>query len=169
LAARGWDVTSFLESGVLKIVDYLSLADRKPRTPEERVSILFSIGKEALNPERFDQIFARESLAVRQRAPDRRLFIVFDSVDRLIEVLGLENTILLSKAEVNGLKGTNSIAVGLLCNEFLSRETLEVLEKMASVFIELKQEWKKQNIHRLVRVTKPKRKRAATDWMSWYG
>jgi len=168
LAARGWDVSPFIRSGVLRIVDYLSLAEGMPLTIEEKLTALFSIDTDALNPERLIQIFVTELRAFRERAPRRRLFIVFDSIDRLFEAMGLENTLRFAEMAFKTLQGTNSMAVALLCNEFLSGETLEAAKAVASVFIELKREWRGEDIHRMVRVAKSQSKESATNWIPWY-
>lgn len=168
MTAKGWDISPFIRTGVLRIVDYLSLADGRPGTPEEKFRALFSISPDALTPERFNQIFLREFRCLREMAPGRRLFFIFDSLDRLIEAMGLENALRLAEMASRGLKATNSVAAGLLCNEFLSGEALGAVKRMASVFIELKREGMGEDIHRMVRVTKPQSEEAATSWMPWY-
>lgn len=168
LSEKGWDISPFIRTRALRAVDYLSLAGGKPETSEERLSVLFTIGKETLTPESFHQILVREFRDARDGVPERRLFIIFDSVDRLLAAMGLENTLRFAEMAFKTLQGTNSIAVALLCNEFVSEETLEAVRAVASIFIELKQEWRGKNIRRMVRVAKPQKGETATDWIPWY-
>jgi hypothetical protein len=40
LRSKGWNVSPFINAGVLRIIDYLALAEDKPGTPEERLTIM---------------------------------------------------------------------------------------------------------------------------------
>ena len=163
LALKGWDVSPFIERRILRIVDFLSLAEKEPKTPEEKWEAIFSIGEEGLAPERIYQVLAKEFHGLRGIEPNRRFVAILDSVDMLIGLMGMKNALHYKEMMLNLLKDTNSLGVALLCNEFFSGERLETIKDTASIFIELKQEQKEKKIQRMIRVTKPED--LSNDWM----
>lgn len=168
LVSKGWDVSPFIRAGSLRIVDYLSLADSSPQTPGERLDTLFSMGKEVLVPEGFFRVLTREFHGM--RGGDRgRTFIAFlESLDKLIMAMGLDNTLRFKDLISKFLKDTNSVGIGLLCNEFLTRETSEAMRAAASVFIELRRGEMESQIQTMVRVTKLPNEDIPTDWVPLY-
>jgi len=165
LASKGWDVSPFITMGVLRIVDYFSLAEGEPTTPDEKLRVLFEIGEEALVPEMFCKVLAKEFHGMRDGEPDRRFLAMFESLERLVTLIGLENTLSAEEIIANLLKDTNSLGVALLCSEFASEETVKAIKDVAGVLIEIKRERKEKQAQRMVRVTKMSHEDFHTDWM----
>lgn len=168
LNSKGWDITSFLRTGELRIVDYLALVEKEPGTPEQRLNAILSMGTEALSLEKFYEVFMREFLGAREGRSNKRLFAIFDSIDKLVEASGMENTIRFAETTMKILRETNSIGVGLLCNEFLSEEILERTKKIASLFIELKEQHEGKEDSHILRIVKSEREVLTNSWIPWY-
>ena len=133
------------------------------------MSILLSLTPEALTPERFHDILQREFLHMAERrTPDGRFYVFLDSLERLFEAMGPENTLRMAEMCLSTLWGTNSTAVALLCNEFVSEDLVETASALASLSIELKREWKGKEIQRMARVMKPRPRNTSTNWVTWY-
>jgi KaiC/GvpD/RAD55 family RecA-like ATPase len=159
LASKGWDVSPFLNTGTLEIVDYLSLADDGPRPPDDKLGLLHSIHLEDLVPERFYRVLLREFYALRSHYPNRRFVAILDSVDRMIAAMGIMGTLRFEQMMLELLKSSNSVGVALLCTDFLSEELLDAIRATSSVFIELKHE-RTRHMQPMVRIVKD----VYTDW-----
>lgn len=168
LDSKNRDISLFIKRRELRVVDYLALAEDRPGKPKERLSILFSMSIDTLHPENFYQVFLREFSNMRQRRLNRKFFAIFDSVDRMITLMGLENTLRFAEMVFNTLGGSSNIGIALVNNETISEEVLEAVKAASSVFIELRQEQKDEKVNRMLRVVKPESSSLALHWAPWY-
>ncbi len=153
LASGGLDASPFINAGSLRIVDFLSLAGRKPQTPDEKLKAILLLGEEALSPDRFHKVLTEEFQDL-TRGKSRRFLAILDSVDKLITIMGLENTLRFEEMVVKLFRDTNSLGIALLYDEYTSDEDREAARAKASIFIELKKEKDKKQVQRMFRITK---------------
>ena len=97
LFSRGCDVSPYVRAGVLRIADFISLVGEDNKTTDERLHVLLSMDENMLVPEKYFQVLLTEFLSWKGKRPDRIFTIFFDSIGKLVSLVGLENTLRLSK------------------------------------------------------------------------
>ena len=135
LDASGWDVSRFINKGALRIVDALSLVGNDIQSTDERLKILLSIKEDELIPERC--YLALLEGFVKLGWKSGRFIAILDSIDKLIALMGLDNTLRFKDLMTNLLKDTSGVGIGLLYSNYISNETLETIRDAAGTFIEL--------------------------------
>ncbi len=133
-----------ITNGTLRIVDYLASAEEEPGTPEERIDTLLNMTPNALEPEKFYQVFMRELRYANSRHPGRKFPTIFDSLDTLFSAMGSEDSLRFAGMTFKVLEETNGVAVALLCTKRMSEGTAEVVKYAADVFIVLEKEKKEK-------------------------
>lgn len=161
-------VSRFIKIEALRIVDFFSLADKADELPDEKWSALLSMDETSLAPEMFNAILEKEVHSFRSRNPGRRLVIIFESLERLVTLIGLENTLTAEKMMLTILNDSNSVGVALLYDDLITTKTSEAIKAVARVFIELKGERKGQEILPMARVTKPQHNKEKATWALLY-
>jgi len=137
LLSRKWDVLPYIKAGTLKVSDFLSLIGEDEKTTDERLETFLSIEENAIVPENYFQVLLTEFLTWKGYNPDRIFTIFFDSLDKLITLVGLDDTLRLNKLMFSLLKDVNALGIALLCDEYLSPEELEAVKNVIRVFIEV--------------------------------
>ena len=136
LIQEGLDVSSYIEEGCLRVVDFLSLADRNSETSDP-VDVLLSIGRDSLVPEKFFDVLNVEFQSLREKEPKRRFSAILDSVDRMIVLIGLMNFLSFEKMIYDLFKDQDCQGVGLLYNEFLADDMISLMKRIAGIFVEI--------------------------------
>lgn len=136
LIQEGFDVSPYTEKGCLRIVDFLSLADRNYETSDP-IDVLLSIGKDELVPEKFFDVLRTEFQSLREKEPKKRFSAILDSVDRMVALIGLMNFLSFEKMIYDLLKNKECQGIGLLYTEFLSDDITRIMKKAAGIYIEL--------------------------------
>jgi len=137
LLSRKWDVSPYIKAGMLKVADFLSLIGEDEKTTDERLETFLSLDENAIVPENYFQVLLKEFVSWKGCNPDRVFTIFFDSLDKLITLVGLDDTLRLNKLMFSLLKDVNALGIALLCNEYLSLEELEAVKNVVRVFIEV--------------------------------
>jgi KaiC/GvpD/RAD55 family RecA-like ATPase len=155
LTSRDKEISASVVNGTLRIVDYLASAEEEPGTPEERIDTLLNMTPNALEPEKFYQVFMRELKDANSRHPGKKFLAVFDSLDTLFSAMGSEDSLRFAGMTFKVLEETNGVGVALLRAERMPEETLEIVKYAADVFIVLEKEKKEKEIYRTFRIIKP--------------
>jgi len=158
----------FIRKKALRIIDFFSLADKMDELDDDKWNTLLSIDEQAFAPEKFNEVLAKEVHSFRSHHPDQRLVIIFESLERLVTLIGLQNTLKAEKIMLTILKEINSVGIALLYNDHITMETIEAIKAVASVFIEVRGERTGQEIYQMVRVIKPQWKNGKATWTSLY-
>jgi KaiC/GvpD/RAD55 family RecA-like ATPase len=137
LLSREWDVSPYIKAGMLKVADFLSLIGEDEKTTDERLETFLSLDENAIVPENYFQVLLKEFVSWKGYKTDRIFTIFFDSIDKLITLVGLDDTLRLNKLMFSLLKDVNALGVALLCNEYVSSEELETVKNVVRVFIEV--------------------------------
>lgn len=138
LIKKGLDVLHYLEKGSLRIVDFLSLVDNDQYSSDERLSIFLSMKEDILIPERCYLVLLKGFLKLGWRSG--RFIAFLDSIDILVTLMGLEETLSFKDMMTKLSKENDSIGIGLLYNNYISRKTLEEITEAAGTIIEIKNE-----------------------------
>jgi hypothetical protein len=138
LARKGFDVLPYKEKGSLRIVDFLSLVGNDQYSSDERLRILLSMKEEILIPERCYLVLLKGFLNMGWKSG--RFFAFLDSIDKLVTLMGLDETLRFKDMMTKLLKENDSVGIGLLYNNYISKETLEAITHAAGTIIEIKNE-----------------------------
>ena len=168
LTSRDKEISVSIANGSLRIVDYLASAEEEPGTLEERIETLLNMTPNALEPEKFYQVFMRELRDANSRHPGKKFLAIFDSLDTLFSAMGSEDSLRFAGLTFKVLEETNGVGVALLCMERMPEETLEIVRYAADVFIVLEREEREKEIHRTFRIIKPEGMPFSRDYLPWY-
>ena len=135
LEAREWDASRFIDTGTLRIVDIFSLVEDTLQSTDERVQTLLSMKDDALLPERCYLVLLEGWVKVGWKPG--RFVVILDSIDTLIALMGLEQTLRFKDMMTALVKDTSSVGISLLYNNYLSYDTVETIRSTAGTFIEL--------------------------------
>lgn len=141
LMNRRWDVTPYLQNGILKIIDYLALAETQPGTPEARIDAVWNMPLTVWKPERFHRILTTELHAMRRRYPNRRFYPILDSVDKLVMAFGIRDTLRFASMVAHTLLDANGTSIGLLDKDALASQQLAQVKRAVNLFIPLNPGW----------------------------
>jgi archaellum biogenesis ATPase FlaH len=161
--SQGRDVSSFLETNALRLVDFLYLGGAEPLTPEESWNALLSINEE-IYASQFLQIFSKALQEAQRTHPRQNFLAIFESIERLVALIGLSNTLQLKQTVRNLIEDTNSIIISLLCIDVLNDTLYDTLKAETPLFIELIREPKGNKSQRMIRVTTSPHDMVCNDW-----
>ena len=66
-----------------------------------------------------------------------RFFAFLDSIDKLVTLMGLEETLRFKDMMIKLLKENDSIGIGLLYTNYITKETIEAITQAAGTIIEI--------------------------------
>lgn len=162
--SQGWDVSSFLGTRALKIVDFFYLAGDDPMTPDEGWNTNFPANDEVFASQ-LVQIFSKELVDVKRGNPHQNFLTVFESLEKLVALIGLPTTLRVKQKVLNLVKDTNSTVISLLCTDFPSDTVFNAIKAVTSVFIEIKRDPKGKEPQYMIRITKSPHNVVFGDWI----